>query len=270
MNRYVQLLSLATLFFTSISPSSILADVDTEYAAKNQDEERAEKSRALPPNEIKALARRHTAEARHYVKEDKKAKKKAHKAAIKKGTSKSKNSKKEKLIARCCGMMNSDSRQDSIHFLNAIPKNGTLEIENGAVFTIRGNTAHWQTNQAIRIKPNVAYDPLQFIFGKYSYRIHNETLGRSVEAKLTFGPFKNWPTTRRVTWIDPSSQIIILDNNFKYRVPNSNALQKWNVNDFIIVGDYAAEWHEWNCLNTGPNRIVINVTTDSYLSAYSY
>ncbi len=148
----------------------------------------------------------------------------------------------------------------SAHTIHDVSTKGTtLEIENGAVFAIRdcsaATAAKWRKSSAIQIKPNHTW------FSSYEYTIHNPETNSYVEAKLSLGPFSQSPLNRRISQINLATGTVLLDNNTMWQIADRAALQKWQVNDPIILGDNDA-WFTW-----GYNFIMLNVATDSYLTA---
>ena len=147
---------------------------------------------------------------------------------------------------------------DAIHTVRERANSGdTVEIENGAVFSIKeydtGCVSQWQKGQSLRISP--AW------YSRYQYCIYNQATNTTVEAKLSLGPFLKSPHTRSIIQILPTDNVIILDNNQAYKISYADVFQKWQVNDKVIIGDNSG-WWTW-----GFNHIVINVTSDCYLPA---
>ncbi len=149
------------------------------------------------------------------------------------------------------------------------PKEKTFEIENGAGFMIHDwdyakIAAYWSAGIPVKISP-VSY------WNSQEYYITNLYTHEYVRAKLTRGSEIGNPTTLRVSYaFDKNHGDVIITNNINYnaRFKISNSwgnmaeLAKWEPGDSIIVGDYDGYF------NGGYNKILINIATDSFVTAY--
>ncbi len=149
------------------------------------------------------------------------------------------------------------------------PKEKTFEIENGAGFMINDwdyarIASRWSAGAYIKISPASYWSSAE-------YYVTNLYTHECVRAKLTRGSEIGNPNTLRVAYaLDKSYGDVIVTNGINYnahfKISNSwgnrKELATWEPGDSIIIGENEGYF------TGGYNKILINIATDSYVTAY--
>lgn len=172
------------------------------------------------------------------------------------------------LVAKCIPTTVGYSKS-SIHTVHSLSPNGdTIEIENGAVFTIRdwdsSTVKKWGKNTPIRLTCNTwgSY--------KYEFKVVNDITGDTAQANISLAPFVLSPNTRRISKITGNG-IVILDNGAYYQVSDTSVISGWQdstmtpgyAGDMILVGDNDG-FMTWGYNNVLFN---LNVATSTQVTA---
>jgi hypothetical protein len=167
-------------------------------------------------------------------------------------------------IAKCFSMRDNGFKTSALHSINDVfVKDRSLDIENGASFTIRdwdvSTVATWMKGSPIRITPNHSWTT------SYEYCLTHQVTGSVVQATLTRGPLELSPYNRRIAQLNKITGELVLDNGEYYAIGDSGTeremLSKWEPNDIVIIGDNDS-WFSFSYKN-----ILINIATDNWVTA---
>jgi len=168
------------------------------------------------------------------------------------------------LLPKCFSYRETGYKSSSMHSINDVfIKDKSLDIENGASFTIRDWDAStittWMKGAPVRITPNHSWT------NSYEYCLTNQVTGTSVQATLTRGPYELSPYNRRVAQLNTTTGELVLDNGEYYVIGDSGTERdifcKWQDKDLIIIGDNDS-WFSF-----GYKNILINIATDNWVTA---
>lgn len=130
----------------------------------------------------------------------------------------------------------------AVHCLKSVSVLGdSVEIEDGSVWKISSFDAdkvrYWKSTDVILITQNHSW------FSKYKYKLVNETIGSSLEAKLHLGPSKRSEYIRYVIETDIRDGIAILNDGTRWKVSSldKHLFKEWELNDAVIIG-YNSGW----------------------------
>ena len=174
-------------------------------------------------------------------------------------------------IAKCWFNNCTNYAFDGLHFVHdRSPTGDTIEIENGAVFSVRdwdsSTVASWLKKTEIRITNN------SWGSSRYEFKIVNTLTGATAQANISLAPFVASPNTRRIYTINLANGTVTLDNGRTFKVSNISTISGWKgietitgyAGDMIIVGDNDS----W--ITKGYNSVLfnLNVPTNTSVSAY--
>jgi hypothetical protein len=173
-------------------------------------------------------------------------------------------------FAKCMRSTPTPSNSVSAHAIHAISPNGdTIEIENGAVFSVRewdqSTTSRWAKDSPIRLTCNT--------WGSYrfEYKIVNDLTGESAQANISLAPFLASPNTRRISKITSNGTVILDDGSF-LKVSDKGIIADWMdgattpgyKGDLVIVGDNDA------FVTFGYNHVLFNLNVEKNTSVSAY
>lgn len=146
------------------------------------------------------------------------------------------------------------------HFLASYSfDDNTIELEDGSFWKVNfwdmNKIRTWAGNDPLTLTPNG-------LFGS-QYLITNQVTGSTLAVDLIVGPIAFGPQTHWITHIDRWNGRVYLENGmyFDVRGIDQHLLNKWAVNDTIILGRGANEWLGHH------DSILINVNMNHYVYA---
>lgn len=111
-----------------------------------------------------------------------------------------------------------------------------VTLEDGSIWTVasfdRWNTLNWLTTDTILVMQN------KWMFSSYKFMLVNQNTGAEVEVNLTLGPIYSGVYTHWIVAIDYFNDEVFLEDGSIWKMDwfDSSAINKWMVNDTVIVG----------------------------------
>lgn len=116
--------------------------------------------------------------------------------------------------------------------------------------------ARWPKNSPVILSPNTNW------FSAYSFRLTNKLRGESVNANISFGPYKKFAIY--ITDLDHQTGFISLSNGTQWRVDPTSEFQRWKPGQAVLIGENYA-WFQRDYILININAL--NLTAQNYLTA---